>query len=378
MSPSLQIVAFDNPNPPDYGGAVEVFHKLKSLYDLGVKIDLHVFIYGKRREFAVLEEMCRQVFYYDRNTTPATTLSKRPYIVASRENSELLTNLADSPAPILFEGLHTCGFLHREELKDHFRMVRTHNVEHEYYAGLAKGGSTLMRKAYYRLEAKKLVDFEKQLSHADVILAITESDADHFSRYGRSVWLPPFSRTYSAEKPGGDFALFHGNLAVSENHRAAMFLIDEVFSKMTRPFVIAGKQPGPQLVRAVRSHKHITLVADPDSATMNRLLLQAKCHVFHTDQNTGIKLKFIHAIQTGGHIVLNGKMLFDPRYADEVELAETGAEYISRIEECLQSEEAKPRERLRSLFDNAENARKIVDLLKEGKKRTETGSLDKG
>ncbi|WP_162127636.1 glycosyltransferase family protein [Flavobacterium phycosphaerae] len=50
----LHIISFDNPYPPDYGGVIDVFYKLKSLHALGYAIHLHCF-YDKRN--AVSEEL---------------------------------------------------------------------------------------------------------------------------------------------------------------------------------------------------------------------------------------------------------------------------------------------------------------------------------
>ena len=44
-APRIHIIAFDLPFPPDYGGATDIFHKIRSLHDLGVEITLHVFLY---------------------------------------------------------------------------------------------------------------------------------------------------------------------------------------------------------------------------------------------------------------------------------------------------------------------------------------------
>ena len=53
----LHIISFDIPYPPDYGGVVDVFYKIKALSLLGIKIHLHCFEYG-RKHAAVLNELC--------------------------------------------------------------------------------------------------------------------------------------------------------------------------------------------------------------------------------------------------------------------------------------------------------------------------------
>ena len=44
----LHIVSFDIPYPPNYGGVIDVYYKLKALHRKGVKIILHCFEYPGR------------------------------------------------------------------------------------------------------------------------------------------------------------------------------------------------------------------------------------------------------------------------------------------------------------------------------------------
>jgi hypothetical protein len=65
MAHQLHIISFNVPYPPDYGGVMDVFYKIKTLYDYGVKIRLHCFEYG-RKESEVLKQVCEEVYYYKR------------------------------------------------------------------------------------------------------------------------------------------------------------------------------------------------------------------------------------------------------------------------------------------------------------------------
>tara|TARA_Y100000780_G_C13417375_1_gene314344 strand:- start:44 stop:391 length:348 start_codon:yes stop_codon:yes gene_type:complete len=104
--PELNIVSFDVPCPPDYGGAIDIYYKLETLNDLGIKIYLHCFQYG-RSDSKRLEEICVETFYYPRKRNFIPLFSQKPYIVETRFSSELLENLLKNDAPILFEGLHS-------------------------------------------------------------------------------------------------------------------------------------------------------------------------------------------------------------------------------------------------------------------------------
>ena len=41
----LHLISFDVPFPANYGGVIDVFHKINSLHKIGVKVILHCFQY---------------------------------------------------------------------------------------------------------------------------------------------------------------------------------------------------------------------------------------------------------------------------------------------------------------------------------------------
>ena len=41
----LHIISFDIPYPPNYGGVIDVYYKIRTLHKLGIKIHLHCFEY---------------------------------------------------------------------------------------------------------------------------------------------------------------------------------------------------------------------------------------------------------------------------------------------------------------------------------------------
>lgn len=363
LTKSIQIVAFDNPNPPDYGGVIDVYYKIQALFALGVKIDLHFFNYGKRKNLDPLTGICSSIFQYDRDMGLQALLSSIPFIVKSRENDALLNTLAKNPAPILFEGLHSCAFLNHPLLKNHYKIVRTHNVEHDYYKGLYDNSSSLFKKLYYRTESKKLQAFEPVLKNADLIAALSLKDAEYFKQFQKTTFIPPFHKMYSEVLEKENYILFHGNLAVEENIDALLVLIKNVFKGIKHNVIVAGKAPSPKISRAIEESQNITLIPNPNQEKMTDLICRAKCHILYTNQSTGVKLKLVHAIQTSGHLILNDAMLFDDRFKDEVEIANNWNAMIQTLDRCMDLETVKPRPNLRALFDNKKNAERILSFL---------------
>ncbi|NLA48817.1 MAG: glycosyltransferase family 1 protein, partial [Bacteroidales bacterium] len=98
------------PYPPDYGGMIDCYHRIRCLKETGIKVNLHVYEYG-RPPGKELEEICNTVSYYPRDTSFGRHLSALPYSVRSRNLKKLLENLAKDDSPILFDGIQTTLFL---------------------------------------------------------------------------------------------------------------------------------------------------------------------------------------------------------------------------------------------------------------------------
>ena len=161
----LHVICFDQPYPPAYGGAVEMYYKLRELHAAGFKLILHIFLYNNAQQQQETERLAEKTYYYRRKTGIMPNLSLKPYIVESRRSPELLDNLCRDSHPILFEGLHTTFFLSHPRLAGRLKMVRTHNIEHTFYFYLAKNKPLSWRALFFIVEAAKLRIYERVLRH---------------------------------------------------------------------------------------------------------------------------------------------------------------------------------------------------------------------
>lgn len=307
----LHIVSFNVPYPPDYGGVIDVFYKIKALSELGIKIHLHCFNYG-RDESEELAKICASVNYYPRKKFYQAIYSNVPYIVGSRQSGELLTNLTNDDYPVLFEGLHTCLYLKHPALKDKLKAVRMHNVEWDYYRSLKEAESNYLIKFYFNLESKKLKKFEDELKNADRIFAISRSDYEYLRQsYEAISYVPAFhnNEEITSQTGKGNFILYQGNLSVAENNQAAMFIAKKIAEGMPYKFVIAGKNPTAALKKEIKGIANIELIENPPFEKMEELMREAHINLLLTFQNTGIKLKLLNSLYRGRYIVVNGKMV---------------------------------------------------------------------
>ena len=369
MGKKLHIISFNVPYPPDYGGIIDVYYKLKSLSESGIDIILHCFQYG-RDEAKTLEEFCTKVHYYSRSRDFINLLSTQPFIVNTRKNKKLLSNLLEDVAPILFEGLHTCYYLDSPLLGAYHKIVRAHNIEHQYYRYLAKSEPKRFKRIYFSREASKLQCFEKRLKVADNILPISPEDYRYFNnRYGKSTFIPafhPFEKVTIREGIG-EYILFHGNLGVAENQRAIKYLIDKIFTEVTIPFYIAGKNPPEWLTQKSIDTPHINLIADPDKELMDELIRDAQICLIPTFQPTGLKLKLLASLFIGRHCITNSPMVENTGLQSLCNIANNADDMLKLIQEKMEEEftfdEIIERKRvLETQFSNHKNAEKIIEL----------------
>jgi hypothetical protein len=304
----LHIVSFTVPYPVDYGGVYDLFFKIRALNQAGVRLHLHCFTTGKTAP--ELSNYCDSVHYYKRNVGLAGMSWKLPYIVKTRLSEELDRNLKKDDFPILIEGVHSSGFLLQDGFRNRNIALRLHNVEHIYYDCLKATTRSFVKRIYYRNESCSLLEYERWLlPKVSRVFCVSLQDKkyceERFKLQNTSL-LPVFCKFPLDLLSGtGCFCLYHGNLSVDENEAAVFWLMQQVFSTIDVPLIIAGKNPSRHLQRKVATHSNVSLVADPSEQVLHDLIQKAQCHVLPSANQTGIKLKLIHALHSGRHCIVN-------------------------------------------------------------------------
>lgn len=372
MQNHLHIVCFDVPFPANYGGAIDVFHTIRCLHAAGFKLILHCFEYGSRQKTDVLNQYTEKIYYYPRQTSFSKHLSLLPFNVTSRQNQDLKKNLLQDNYPILFEVLHTCELMADEDLKERFKIYRHSNIEHDYFNELAKNERSILKKIYLKLEAFKLKRFEKVLNHANVILSVSEKDLHYFKTHFPSInscYLPSFHQfdKITSTLGKGEYILYHGNLSVSENYSAALWLIEKVFSQITFPVVIAGLNAPDILITKIKAYPHISLKQNLTEAEMQIVIQQAHIHCLYTNQSTGLKLKLLSVLYAGRHVLVNKEMLVGTSLINACTIANTAGEYLNQINELMHksfsNEDIQKRTVLLNEMNNDNKTKKFIEIL---------------
>jgi hypothetical protein len=338
----LHIVSFDLPYPPDYGGVIDVYYKIRFLHSAGMKVHLHYFSYGEERcdEASCrtgLEKYCESVHAYPRRTGWLSFASLKPYIVYSRRSEQLIRNLCEDRYPILFEGIHTCYYIDDPRLTGRLLLYRESNIEHVYYRHLARAENSWFRKLFFLTESVKLGLFEDALRFASKILTVSLVDSEYLAkRFPGSVTLciPSFHRDNEVTcVPGkGEYVLYQGNLSVPENIAAAAFVLEKIWGPGLPELVIAGKNPAELLIRLAAMHSNVRILANPDEDTMFGLLRDAHVNLLLTFQPTGLKLKLLNAQFNGRFCLVNSAMLAGTELGPLCSIAETPEEFRKEVE----------------------------------------------
>ena len=368
----LHVVCLDVPYPANYGGASEMFNKIRALHAEGVSLILHCYDYGKGIQPA-LQRYATEVHYYERSTGHKGVSMTLPYIVASRASAELLANLSKDTHPILFEGIHTTHPLHQGLLEGRRCLVRLHNIEHSYYRQMSRHSRDPFRKAYSFVESLLLERYERETAHRATLLPISEREASKIRKEQPKADVRPLPAfvgldTAESETGMGSFCIYHGNLSVAENEKAATWLLKKVFNDLAIPLVVAGKAPSARLRRLAHREQHTCIVADPTENEMRDMVRKAQMHVLPSFSDTGVKFKLLNAVFCGRHVVTNDAMVLGTGLETACHLANSPAAFKSVVTQLFrrpfEEEEVTLRERLREMnFDDRANARRLISWI---------------
>jgi hypothetical protein len=369
----LHLVSLDVPYPPDYGGMIDVFYKIKALHALGIKIHLHCFEYG-RGEHKILENYCHKVYYYPRKSGIKGLSLCHPYMQYSRRDKQLLQNLIDFDAPILLEGVHTTIYLNHPALKERKIILRNQNVETEYFKQLQYRTHNKFEKVYYFIEAILLKKLESNLHRVNAFMTVSEADYWHFKQLypkHQHYYIPSFTEPYNAElilTGVGQYVLYHGNLGHPENNEAAHYILDFIVSQTPQvQYIFAGKTPNQSLIDKTAKYKNVKVIDNPSQEKMDDIIAQAHIHLLITFQATGLKLKLLTAIKKGRFVIANAAMLKGSNLNDVCIDANTTNEIITAIQQYIHTpfterDISKRTEHIKKFYAQDDHAKTIASV----------------
>ncbi len=373
MDRKINIISITIPWPANYGGVIDIYYKVKALYDCGIKVILHCFEYDRPRT-ADLERVCEKVYYYRRQTGIAANMTFLPYNVYGRKDSQLIGNLLKNDFPILFEGLHTCYYINDNRLKNRFKIFRQCNIEHHYYKEIGRVEGNIFKKCFFYIEAQKFKCYLKKVADAELMAAVSTTDTEYLRcrfPHNRVEFIPCFHGNDKVVSTRGksDFLLYHGKLSVKENEKAALFLIEHVFNRLSSyRCVVAGMNPSKRLRKAASQYKNIEVQADPSVEQIDELIRTAQINLLVTFQDTGLKLKLLNSLFAGRHVVVNPMMLTGNGLDELCHISNTPEEIVETCKKLMEmpfsSANIENRQKLLfPVFSNKYQAERLIELV---------------
>ncbi len=366
---SLHIITFDYPFPANYGGAIESFFKIKSLSEIGYKIYLHCFVTTIPND-SELEKYTEEIYFYEKKRQLLYFFSFIPFSVVSRRDKKLIENLLKTDAPILFDGLQSsCVFKQfGNQLKNNC-YLRLHNVESHYYYGLFKSENNIFRKTAYFLESVKYKKYQNIIKKFNAVFTLSRFETDFVgSHYKEAIFVPVFHGNdgVSILSEYGNYAFYNGDLRISDNRKAALFLI-EIFKKIPEyKLVIASGIQDKTIENSCKSIPNIEFIQIKNQGHLEELFSLSHINVMLSFQQSGTKLKTINALFKGRHCIVNKNMVDDEKILSLCIVAETQNDFINAVNELRNKPFIDSQNRksiMESVFDNQKNALKISGII---------------
>jgi len=386
-APVLHLVCFDLPLPPLYGGTEELDTKIRVLLDLGVALHVHAFVWPKDLATGQLPEWHQRVVslrLYPRRSIVGL-YDTRPWALVSRTSSELIHNLASEPGPILVEGWQCADLLRAPALKNRVIRIRSHNIESNYYRMQAESARGWVYKAHYWLESWRWILYEGFLPqrlrhrHNTGILSICPSETSRWSSMKLPThYVPAFVNLNPNIQPSNEensvlpmqapYALYHGRLDIAENIRAVRFLLHKAAIPNQVPLVIAGSRIPDSLRKDILCQRGSHLVDTPTPSEMQGWIQHAAVHCIPCYGMAGLRLKIIHAMMGGGHVLVSREGVKGMPWAawlTEVQSEQDWEDQVQKaLEKPLRADGVAARHAwVLQHFDQRANALKILELL---------------
>lgn len=353
MHKSLHIVCFDNPYPPNYGGIIDVYFKIKALHQLGYQVYLHCYVKEVPQEFDALKAITHEVYFYQIALNPLYFFNSIPFSVRCRADKQLIYNIQKVNAPIFFEGLKTVYALHTGALKTSKAFLRLQNIEEHYFEGIANQEKSWIKKILYNIESIKYTSFKSVFKKCHTVFTLSTFENDIVKSWGvPTMFVPVFhgNELVVPLKGFGSYALYHGDLNTSDNRKAVLFLI-EVFKQLPQyKLVIAAGKKESFVTRQIGNQNNISFVRLEDFNHLKTLFREAHICISWSFQKAGTKLKLINSIFNSRHCLINDNVIDDTIVEDLCVKVHETEELLKTIPELF----SKP-------YDDYERRRNVLE-----------------
>nr|MDQ6904155.1 glycosyltransferase family 4 protein [Bacteroidota bacterium] len=164
------------------------------------------------------------------------------------------------------------------------------------------------------------------------------------------------------------FCLYHGNLSVTENEKAAFWLLENVINVLELPFVIAGKNPSLNFEAKARKNENVCIIANPTQEELDDLIRKAQVNLLPSLNITGVKIKLLNALFNGRLVVTNKESVDGTGLENLCIIADSVEDFKEKTAQAFKASftEADIHKRqnlLEKNYDNEANAEKLIQRI---------------
>ncbi|WP_373325422.1 glycosyltransferase [Sporomusa paucivorans] len=316
----MVIIAHDFPYPPNNGGRVDMWTRIKALHSRGVKIFLITWLNREpsQQEYQEIGKYVEQIIVYRRCHNIANfILSKYPSYIVDRQISDFDMEklkselLLFSPQVLLLDGI--AGSICALEIMNLFNgkiifVYRSHNVEYLYAKALYMSEKNLAYKAvrYINIDrVKKIEKFIRDKSH--VIFEISQDDYESLNMPNNVFLQNPIIDDKFTESKRYEFdILFIGGLCWPNNiYGLKWFAINCIpYLEKEYKIVFAGSNPSKEFIKFCETYKIEVL---PNPKDIKKVLSKGKVLINPIFHGSGVNIKILEMLSTGKSIVSTNK-----------------------------------------------------------------------
>lgn len=323
------VIAPDVPYPDDYGGAKDMWQRLRVLDQHGYALSLLATFKDERRRAAFEASPASRIFKeiaLFRSSPWRGLVSVHPYAVGSRR---LTAAQAEQAAArfghaafdaIEIEGLQAVGtFLTlRTRLRYRKALIRLFNRESAYQFNQARSETNPLKRAFLRFDGCKFCVLERfggWKRAIDAVLFISSEEIGHpnFADVKRRALVRPL---FPAGPPTfvNDFArrdnmlLYVGNLKLADNRAAVLVAYRELRDLLHQHdwrFAVCGRSDDAGILSELRGDPRITCTFNLTPDELKAFYARAKVFTCFSENRAGVKLKLFEPILAGLPVVAN-------------------------------------------------------------------------
>lgn len=355
------------PYPPKDGGAIATYSLTRDFFELNQSVT--ILAINTPKHYFNIKDLPKNVqriadfhtVYIDTSITFVKgfinfVLSSKPYNAVrfiSKKFSKYLTYLLKNNEfdVIQLEGLYLCPYL--PVIRSHSKALvslRAHNIEHEIWQRTAKQENNIFKRIYFNILAARLKEFElNYLNSYDVLIPITNRDADHFNKLGnfKPVHVTPTgirTANFSEDKAVETLSMFHlGGLDWKPNQEGLIWFVNKVLPKVVKKypdtkFYIGGRN-SPEWLGKKLEHPNVLYLGEITDA--ENFMKSKAVMIVPLFAGSGIRIKIVEGMALGKAIITTsiGEEGIGAEHKKNILIADNVNEFYTNIDLCFSKPE---------------------------------------